>query len=567
VWDVPDFAPSGAGDVLRSVEKHCRSRNSEGYTVRRGIRYLTFTVIVVLALLVSFPFLVGVDQFRPLLEARLSSTLGRDVKVGKMRLSILSGAFSADDLSISDDPAFSKIPFLTARSLKVGVELKPLIFSKSVRITRILIEEPVVALVRGRNGKWNFSSLGSAAGGRPAPTSDSKGGGGPDAVIQRLELVNGKLSIGSQGSDKRTVYDKVRLEAESVSMTSQSQVRLSASLPEGGMLRLDGSAGPIEKGDASLSPVEASLSIQGLRLAETGFVDPASGIAGVMDFKGNVTSRRGQAHARGDARLNSLKVVKGGFPAAVPVTVTFDSAYDLVKRSSTLKLGTVKVGSAVLNLSGSSRSVGDSTYLEMTLAGQDAPVTDLQALLPAAGVVLPKGASLSRGTMNVRLNITGPVARLLTSGDVGVFDAELAGFDMGAKLSALSSLAGLQGGGGKTLFQKVATNLKVSAGGIEAGDLQMIIPSIGELRGSGTIAPDTAMNFRMSATLAAAGLIGGTINRLVGRNQKDTRIPFFVRGKTSDPKFLPDVAGMAQEVIPPDLGSTLRGLFSKPKKN
>ena len=535
--------------------------------MRRGVRYLTFAVVVVLALLVSFPFLVGVDQFRPLLEARLSSTLGREVRVGKIRLSILSGSFSADDLSISDDPAFSKTPFLTARSLKVGVELKPLIFSKSVRITRILIEKPVVALVRGRNGKWNFSSLGSSAGERPVPPKDSKGGGGPDAAIQRLELVDGKLSVGSQGSDRRTAYEKVRLEAENVSLTSQSHVRLSASLPEGGTLKLDGRAGPIEKGDASLSPVEATLSIQGLRLAETGFVDPASGIAGVMDLTGNVTSRRGQAHARGDARLNGLKVVKGGSPAAVPVAVTFDSGYDLVKRSSTLKLGAVKVGSAVLHLSGNSTSVGDSTHLEMTLAGQDVPVTDLQALLPAAGVVLPKGASLSRGTMNVRLDITGPVERLLTSGDVGVLDAELSGFDMGAKLSALSSFAGLQGEGGKTLFQKVATSLKVSAAGIEAGDIQMIIPSIGELRGSGTIAPDTAMNFKMTATLTAAGIIGGTISRLTGRTRKDTRIPFFVRGKTSDPKFLPDLVGMTQEVIPPDLGSTLRGLFSKPKKH
>jgi hypothetical protein len=36
----------------------------------------------------------------------------------------------AKDISISDDPALTASPFVTAKLLKVGVELLPLIFSK-----------------------------------------------------------------------------------------------------------------------------------------------------------------------------------------------------------------------------------------------------------------------------------------------------------------------------------------------------------------------------------------------------------------------------------------------------
>jgi AsmA protein len=535
--------------------------------MKRVIRYLAVTVIVLLVLLVALPFLIDVNQFRPVLQSKISTALGREVKVGKIALSLFSGSFSADDLSIADDPAFSKSPFLTAGSLKVGIELKPLIFSKAVRITQIRIEKPEVTLLRGRNGKWNFSSIGSGRNAAPEENSGGSGqGAAPDAVIKKFELVDGKLTVGAEGSRKRTSYEQLHIEAENVSLASQFHFKMSADLPQGGGLKLDGTAGPLDKADASMSPLEAKLSIDKLRLAETGFIDPASGIGGIMDFGGTLSSKQGQAHARGDVKLTNLQVVKAGSPAAVPVSVAFDSVYDLAKQSSLLKLGTVKAGAAVLNLTGNTRTVGDSSHIEMNLAGKDVPVKDLQALLPAAGITLPKGAALNRGTMNVKLNVMGPVERLVTSGDVGLFDAEMAGFDMGSKLAALSAFAGVKGEGGKTLIQKLVSSVRVSPDGIQAADLDLIVPSIGELRGSGTIAPNTEMNFKMSATLTSGGLVGGTLSRLTGTT-RDTRIPFLIRGKTSDPKFQPDVGGMVKEVIPTDLGSTLKGLFSRPKKN
>src|SRR6266436_7215597 len=69
-------------------------------------------------------------SFRPKLESELSGALGRQVKVGNLSLSLLSGSVTADNISIADDPAFAKTPFVQAKSLKVGVKLIPLIFSK-----------------------------------------------------------------------------------------------------------------------------------------------------------------------------------------------------------------------------------------------------------------------------------------------------------------------------------------------------------------------------------------------------------------------------------------------------
>jgi AsmA protein len=51
----------------------------------------------------------------------LTAALGRQVKVGNLSLSLLSGGVTADNISIADDPAFSKTPFVQAKSLNVGV--------------------------------------------------------------------------------------------------------------------------------------------------------------------------------------------------------------------------------------------------------------------------------------------------------------------------------------------------------------------------------------------------------------------------------------------------------------
>src|SRR5271154_1550826 len=90
-------------------------------------KIIGIVVIVLIVIVIALPFLIDVNTFRPRIEAELSTTLGRQVTVGNLHLSILSGSVSADDLVIADDPAFSKDPFIRAKTLKVGVEIMPLI--------------------------------------------------------------------------------------------------------------------------------------------------------------------------------------------------------------------------------------------------------------------------------------------------------------------------------------------------------------------------------------------------------------------------------------------------------
>src|SRR5438270_197624 len=93
--------------------------------MKRILKIIGIIVAVLVVILIAIPFFINVNSFRPRIEAEATQALGRQVKVGNLSLSILSGSVSADNISIAEDPAFGNNAFVTAKSLKVGVELMP----------------------------------------------------------------------------------------------------------------------------------------------------------------------------------------------------------------------------------------------------------------------------------------------------------------------------------------------------------------------------------------------------------------------------------------------------------
>lgn len=541
------------------------------------LRYVAIVLGGLVLILMALPFFVSANSFRPTIEERLSSALGRKVHVGNLSLSIFSGALSAEDLSIADDPKFSPSPFLTAKSFKVEVELWPLITSKTMNVTGLAIEKPEISLIRGSEGQWNYSTLASSSNG--PPSASTSGGAPPDFKVARLELKNGRITVGSAASDKKSVYDNVNMELSNVSLKTQFPVKLTADLPGGGGLKLEGRVGPVHPADTTLSPLDVKVTLSGLDLAKTGFLDPSAGIAGILDVSNTLQSSDGRARARGSVKMNKLQLVKGGAPAGVPVNLDFGLDYDLRDNTGVLTQGIVKIGSAVARLAGTFDRRGESTVLNMKLDGQNMPVQDLEAVLPALGVILPKGSSLKTGTLNANLNCQGPADKLVTTGNVGLFNAKLAGFDMASKLSVLSSFSGTQGSQ-DTSIQKLTSNVRVAPEGIQTSNLEMVVPAIGQLTGGGTISSNSALNMKMVALLTSSGTVGASLGGLTGRGGKNTRIPFLVQGTTSDPKIVPDVGGMVGGVVESQLGDvlgknpqtkglteSLQGLFGKKKKN
>jgi AsmA protein len=161
------------------------------------------------------------------------------------------------------------------------------------------------------------------------------------------------------------------------------------------------------------------------------------------------------------------------------------------------------------------------------MEGQGLPVDDLEAMLPAVGVILPPGSQLKGGTLAVNFTTTGPVDKLITTGTVRLENSALAGFNLGSKLSAISALSGKAPAQKDTTIQSFSANVRVAPDGTRAENINLIVPTLGTATGAGTVSPNNALDFKMKAD----------------------NIPFLIVGTTSDPKFVPDVKGIAGSLM------------------
>jgi AsmA protein len=529
------------------------------------LKWLAIAVVAIIVILLVVPFLIPINKFKPTIESKASEALSRKVQLGNLSLSLLTGSVGIDDVSVSDDPKFNPGPFLTAKTVKVGVELIPLIFSQQLNVTEITVVDPQVIMLKDPSGRWNFSSIGGTSS-KPAPKSTPSSGGtsAESLSISKLRLENGQITLGNANSKKRTVYTKVNLTATDVAMKNNFPVLFSMELPGGGKMKIDGKVGPVDAEDAALTPQNVKLTISELNLSSTGFLDPSLGLGGIADMDANLVSEKGQMATKGQLKLSKAVLVAGGSPAGVPLIVNFDTKYDLVKGTGILHPSTINIGNAKSNLSGTYRSEGDEFAVDLKITGDSLPATDLESFLPALGINLPDKSRLSAGTMNTNLHVSGPTNKLVTDGNIGLFNGKLAGFDLGKKLSGIGALAGIKSGG-DLIIEKFTTDLHMAPTGLRADNLDAVVPALGSMVGNGTVDAKNNLDFKLVATVnnavataaagsAAGGLVGGTVGKMLGGGASTCKnggikVPLQIHGTTASPQFVPDIGGAAASLL------------------
>jgi hypothetical protein len=217
-------------------------------TRRRGVIVAGAATSAAVLLLLAVPYFLNVDHYRAGIESALSSSLGRQVEIGHLHFSLFTRTLTVDDVSISDDEAFGHSAFLHAKSLTVGVELLPLLFSHSVRVNSLALAEPQMHLLRSASGKWNYASLGARRkSGTAPPLIPDSSSGQASYSVQELRFTGGRVSIGSvpSGAAERS-FASVSLVATHILPTSAFPVSIAWKAPGGGDVTLEGMVGPIE---------------------------------------------------------------------------------------------------------------------------------------------------------------------------------------------------------------------------------------------------------------------------------------------------------------------------------
>jgi AsmA protein len=526
--------------------------------MRRILKWVGIALAVLLLAVISLPFLINVDRFKPMLESELSTELNREVKLGNLKLSLFAGEVSADDLSISEDQSFGKPAFIKASSLRVGAKIWPFLISRKLIVTYLTIDQPEIALVQAPAGNWNFSSLGAKTQ-KPAPAASEPGTAPLDLSVKLVRITNGRLTLRRTiGHWKPLVLEQVNLELRDFSATTAFPFTLSTKVVGGGAIDLNGTAGPINPSDAAMTPAKLTLKVAQLDIARSSVNDFAPDITGLVSFDASGSSDGQIMQLEGKLKAEKLKVAKNGTPDARPVELDFAVQHDLRKHSGSLRRADIHIGGAAAHLTGTYAEQGEAVALHMALKGPEMPVQELETLLPALGIVLPAGSRLAGGTATIIMTMEGAADKLVTQGSLALNNTRLTGFDLPKKMETIEKLAGIKGTP-DTEIQTLSANVRVAPDGASAQDMRLIVPSIGELTGGGTVSPANQLDFKMSATVHTSGLMAVVSN---------TPIPFTVEGTCTDPVFRPDVKAVVKEKVKSiegAAGGLLKGLLGGKK--
>jgi len=547
----------GAGGARRYRFVALVSTNDDSREVtamKRLLIGLLGLVLLVLVVGAGALLLVDANHFRPQIQTTLGQALGREVTLGQLHVSPWSGSLDADDIRIGDDPAFGDKPFVSARSLQLGVRLWPLLLHRQLQITSLTLDQPVVRLLQNRAGQWNFANFGAGAAAAPAPDASPTR---PLAFsVDKLRIRDGRIDLQRAAGDTRS-YRKMALSADNVGLGAAFPFSMSADIAGGGSLQLDGKLGPWNATNALLTPLDAHLVMRKLDLVGAGLMSSSDGVGGVLDIDTRISSARGVLTSKGGIDAHKLKLVASGSPSPQPLRIDYQASYRLLAGTGSIDHGTLGSGGAKLAVDGSFDNRGKVIQLDLHMHGKQLPVDDLQPLLPVFGVVLPKDSRLSGGSLGVDLRARGTLDALVISGPVTLDNSRLAGYSLGSKIGGVLSLAGIKAPK-DTVIRHAAATLKIAPSGIHAEPASADIVDLGSLAGKGGMAADGKLDFSMLVKLdqaiagggqAAGGLLGNSkAGRLLGGvlgGASDRGIGVHVGGTASAPSFKLDPSAVA----------------------
>jgi uncharacterized protein involved in outer membrane biogenesis len=384
-------------------------------------RKLALLSTVVVVLLITGVAIIAwkagdiVTAYRPQIEQKISESIGAEVSVGDLSVSILpQPRLSLRRLSIKGSNGES--PGLSVGALHANAALLPL-FSKRLELSSITVEEPVVSLVKGHDGAITVQGISPSNKPRtqeqPSQGSDptaplnglaSQSAGSLSVSVERIQVTNGAVRL-LDATTQRALEAK-RIEFDSQVRVTERLIALSDT-----SLSLDAPGGhPL-----SLTSRELSLhgDTQALKVKDTSIKTPA----GILTLSANLPG----ANAVGQANLTSKDLSVSELTKLLNAFAPQLAQYNLTGKVSTkLTLAVANDGlreiRGPISISGVSATVPGNQKLS-NLSGElllDGKPTDLgvtlkplslnynEAAISMSGVVRAKPETIAFQSLSVK---------------------------------------------------------------------------------------------------------------------------------------------------------------------
>ena len=374
-------------------------------------------IILLVILVILLPFIVDLNQYQAHYRPIIEEALQRKIELKDIRLTIFPRlGVRIAGFAVLDDPTFSSDPFASLTSLDVGVRLRPLL-SKRVEVEELTLRDPLITVIKNRDGILNASTLGKKGAPKPeeAPAPEAPATEGPLRIlallaVDRVSITGGKLTFRDLSAAKPTEYVLQDLDflLKDVGLGKTPSLHLATLVqPLNFPVKVDGTFGPLKetsdiealdftialgktnlavKGSAVGGDAKLTLTSQAINTADLPVTLPLKKPVEVKDLQA-MAEVKGQ-----QARLNNLsfQVFNGRVKAQGGLTLGTPAApFDGKVAIQGLQLGPVleAVGTDKVSVSGTAAT-------ELALHGRGFSMPELTQALEGTGHMTIKDGKL-----------------------------------------------------------------------------------------------------------------------------------------------------------------------------
>ena len=226
-------------------------------------------VFVILFSILIYAFLninTLIEENKEYIVSQVEKAVGREVTVNNIRLNLLGGlGLNLTDLKIKDDPHYYSGNFIETSSLIVNVRLLPLL-SKDVQVKKIILKDPVIIIIKDKNGDFNFSTLAKSENSEEPETK--KDASIKDFNVSLLDISNGLIQYIDRKERSAIELKDIDLSLQNIGFDDEISIDLALSLLDSEQnINLTGNVGPLgQKLNTDDLPLKLDLIITSLDL-------------------------------------------------------------------------------------------------------------------------------------------------------------------------------------------------------------------------------------------------------------------------------------------------------------
>lgn len=260
-----------------------------------------FVVLVAVAALALVNLNGLINRHKDYLLARAQESLGRNVALGDIAITLWGGVgVRLKQFSMADDASFSKEPFVRAADLQINMKLLPLL-KKELEISRMTLHQPVIQVIRDAKGQFNFSTIGAQKEKKEKAKEVEKKEraeqrGAPPLVVSLVDVDGGDVRYvdAARGIDFRAT--QLDFKIKDIAVDRPVAIDLEAAIFGAAKqnLKLKGRVGPLgAKPDFNNLPVSGEIELDTISLAtlEKTMPAPSQKLPKGMTLAGNVGAK------------------------------------------------------------------------------------------------------------------------------------------------------------------------------------------------------------------------------------------------------------------------------------